>query len=180
MAKRKDPLTLPEPTLPALPSVPRNPPGWGRTEVAVRRRSLPFLNSFREQEPAGDPPGWWKAQYPGATRPEWAVWWGLERNGKQPNLDFVYRQVLMGLGVGYYSTVDFMLPRDNIALEVQGDYWHYFDAERQYRDIERFNRLTNEGINLIFIDEEDALKRPIWIVQEALALRDHSRLKARM
>jgi hypothetical protein len=53
------------------------------------------------------------------------------------------------------------------------------EAEREFRDIERFQQLASYGIHLIFIDEEDALERPEYIVREALALRDHSKLARR-
>lgn len=180
MPLRKTKINLPGVSLPQR-HVPKEPPGWNRTELAIRQRAEAFTAQYREREPAGEPPEWWKVRYPGGTKPEWAVYWALLVLGKKPELDFIYQAIMLGLELSYYSTTDFLLPHDGIAIEVQGEYWHYgVGSEAQYHDILRFEALAKEGMQLIFIDEEDALERPIWIVREALAGRDHSKLKMRI
>jgi very-short-patch-repair endonuclease len=171
---------VPKVPLPPLPTL-RNPPGINVRDISVRTKTdFPGVGDYRELDPVGDVPPDIKGRFPNITKPEWGVWLGLLKNGLKPDLDFVYQNTLMGTGVSYYSTVDFMLPEWFIAIEVQGEFWHYFESERLFRDRERFQQLTNHGINLIFIDEEDALTRPKWIVQEALAMRDHSKLAKRI
>jgi very-short-patch-repair endonuclease len=177
------PKEQPRGKLPSLPSLRlatvRNPPGIRVYEVRTYTRPVGGTAVYKPVQPAGDIPPSIRERFPNMTKPEWAVWWGLVKNGKIPDEDFVYQNVLMGIGVSYYSTVDFLLQKEHLALEVQGVYWHYMEAEREFRDIERFQQLASYGIYLIFIDEEDALERPEYIVREALALRDHSKLSRR-
>lgn len=170
---------LPALRLPKMPGG-KAPDHLHLADVRIRVRPVPFAAKLKDQRPAGDPPAWWKVRFPTGTLPEWCVWWGLVRNGKQPDLDFIPQSTLLGAGVSYYSTVDFMLPREQIAIEVQGEFWHYNSSERLFRDRERFQILANRGISLIFIDETDAISRPDYIVREALALRDHSKTAARL
>lgn len=178
MGKYGKSLKISLPSLAPLPGIPRNPPGWNASELSIRKRSFPFAETFQEPRITEIPPDF-KERFPGMTLPEYAVWIGLVRNNRQPDLDFVYRHVLMGLGVSYYSTVDYMLPREDLALEVQGEYWHYLDSDREARDVERWFQLAQDGILLIFIDETDALTRPEWVVKEALSYQDHSALASR-
>lgn len=173
-------LRLPRPPrLPTIP-VPRDPPGWGRTELVASPRPLPFVAQMRERQPAGEIPAALRMRYPSMTKPEWAVWWGLLVNGLKPEIDFTYVATLMGSGASYYSTTDFLLPDHLIAIEVQGEFWHYGQgSNKQMHDRMRYVALAQQGYLLIFIDEDDALSRPQWVVREALAGRDHSKLTRR-
>lgn len=175
---RRDPVRLPSVRLPHV-TVPKEPPGWNRTEVAIRTRLPTYAHPFREQRPAGDPPRGWLLAHPNGTVPEWSVYWALTRLGRVEDIDFLYQPRLPGVGMSYYSTVDFLLPAEHLALEISGSYWHYATSQRQHRDRERLAWFAREGITVIFIDEDDALYRPIWVVEEALAGRDHSKLARR-
>jgi hypothetical protein len=125
---------------------------------------------MQRQEPAGDPP----ADWPG-TRPEWAVQWGLTRNGLVDGLDYTYQARLPGVGSSYYSTVDFLIETYSIAIEVQGKYWHMGQgSDKIFNDMFRVSAYARQGIKVIFIDEPDALEDPAYFVKEALEGNDHS------
>jgi hypothetical protein len=159
-------------TLPQVrvPSGSRNPSGWGPLSQGTRTRGLPGANTLRIQEPAGEPP----ADWPG-TRPEWAVQWGLQKNGLVDGLDFTYQARLPGVGSSYYSTIDFLVNDYFIGIEVQGKFWHYGQgSDKIMTDIFRVSAYAGQGIKVIFIDEPDALADPAFYVREALAGIDHS------
>jgi len=115
------------------------------------------------------------------TLPEWAVWWGLLKNGRLPDVDFDYTSVLVGVGISYYSTIDFLLAKDKLGIEVQGEYWHYgLGSNKEYHDLQRYLYFQAQGIQVVFIDEEDALRDPVYYVAEALAYRDHSKIAMKL
>jgi hypothetical protein len=164
--------------IPRLPGVPREPRGFGRSEATLIPRGMRGLESFRVEKPAGEPPLWWRQRYPGGTEPEWAVFWALVKLGYQPEVDFFMHAVLPGAGRGFYSQVDFLLPDQGIGIEVSGLYWHYtLGSERQERDLFRLLYFAERGIQIIFIDEDDAIRDPLYYVREALEGRDHSKLR---
>lgn len=166
-------VTIPNVKIPRGVSISRNPPGWGSLGISIRGRGSAAALKIKAQEPAGDPPDWW----PG-TRPEWAVQWGLERNGLTDGLDFTYQARLPGVGQGYYSQVDFLIPDFNIGIEVQGKYWHYGQGSAKiFTDIFRVSAFAGMGIEIIFIDEYDALQDPRYYVAEALQGNDHSHVR---
>lgn len=166
-SKIKTTISLPQQRVPAGS---RNPKGWGTISQGIRARGFPGAAAFRQQEPAGDPPPDWMG-----TRPEWAVQWGLERNGLVDGLDFTYLARLPGVGASYYSTVDFMVHDYNIGIEIQGKFWHYGQgSDKIMKDLFRINAFAGQGIKIIFIDEPDALSDPIYYVREALEGNDHS------
>lgn len=154
-----------------IPSGSRNPRGWGALTQGSRARGLSGLaGTMQRQEPAGDPPEDWMG-----TRPEWAVQWGLMKAGLVDGLDFTFQARLPGVGASYYSTVDFLITDYNIAIEVQGKYWHYGQgSDKIMTDIFRVNAYAGQGIKVIFIDEPDALADPVYFVREALEGNDHS------
>lgn len=171
-------IRLPQVRKPRLPGLPREPKGWGRSEATLLPRGMRGLETFRVQEPAGDPPPWWLERYPGGTRPEWSVFWALLQLGYHPEEDFIVHAVLPGVGRSFYSQVDFYFPELRIGIEVSGLYWHYtLGSERQERDLFRLLYFAERGIQVIFIDEDDALRDPIYYVKEALQGRDHSKLR---
>lgn len=161
----------------ALPKIPRantgsrNPPGWGATEIKLRARGATGTNQSRIQEPAGEPHPEWNG-----TRPEWAVFWALGKLGKKPGDDFVYRPKLTtGWTSSGESEVDFLIPDYNIAIEIQGRFWHYGQGSRKViNDIMRVASFALMGIKIIFIDEPDALSDPIHFTKEALEGNDLS------
>jgi hypothetical protein len=165
-------------TIPRLPGIPREPRGFGRSEVTLIPRGMRGVESFRVQEPAGEPPPWWLQRYPGGTKPEWAVYWALVQLGYQPEVDFFVHAQLPGVGRNFYSQVDFLLPDLGLGIEVSGLYWHYvLGWERQERDLFRLLYFAERGIRIVFIDEDDAIRDPIYYVREALQGNDHSKLR---
>jgi hypothetical protein len=164
--------------LPRLPGIPREPRGFGRSEASLIPRGMRGLEEFRVQEPAGEPPPWWLRRYLGGTKPEWAVFWALVQLGYQPEVDFFVHAQLPGVGRSFYSQVDFLLPDLGIGIEVSGLYWHYtLGSERQERDLFRLLAFAERGIRIVFIDEDDAIRDPIYYVREALRGNDHSKLR---
>lgn len=168
-------VSLPHTSLPSLPRTPQNPPGWGTSEITLRTRGLPGAQDMTVQHPAGEPPEGW----PG-TKPEWAVHWALISLGYEENIDFFYRFNIAGIGSSYYSQFDFVLPDFNIAIEVQGEFWHYAQGHTKIaEDLLRRNLAAQHNYNLIFIDEDAVLERPRYLVEEAIRGIDHSKLSRR-
>lgn len=165
-------VTLPGKNLTRLPSVPRNPPGYGTSEVSLRTRGLPGAQNLqRAVEPAGDPPDDW----PG-TRPEWAFKWALDTLGYEMNEDYYYEFNVAGIGASYYSQFDFVIPAYHIAVEVQGEFWHYSQGHTMLgRDELRRNMAAQFDFTLIFVDEDDVLVRPVFLAEEAIRGIDHSK-----
>lgn len=162
------------PRLTGVPGV-KAPAGWALTGVSIRRRGHPGVAIADDPEPAGEPPVSW----PG-TRPEWATHWALTRLGYQPEIDFFYRQsAYLGQGWGG-GEVDFLLPREQLGFEVQGELWHYgLGTAKIEQDALRGALWKGQGLTVIFLDDADVLKNPIFYVREGLAHRDHSKLTAR-
>ena len=111
--------------------------------------------------------------------PEYVAYQAFVRLGKQPGQDFTYQSPLMGgrLDKGGF-VLDFLFtdPPD-LAVNVQGVYYHYeFGVEAQARDVMARASLAGQNITLVFIDDEDLLKDPMYYCREALNYRDHSRL----
>ena len=65
----------------------------------------------------------------------------------------------------------------DLAINVQGEYYHYgLGATYIQNDIIIRQQMAGQGINLIFIDENDVLEDVDYYVREALNYKDHSRL----
>jgi very-short-patch-repair endonuclease len=168
--KNISPVRYPKVKLPRVATMTRNPPGWGSTEINLRSRGIRGMGNLKKPEPAGEPPAQWTG-----TRPEWAIYWGFMTNGMEEGKDFTFRATVPGAGAGYYSQVDFLAPDYNIAIEVQGRFWHLGQGSRKViTDIMRVNIFAQQGIQVIFIDENHALEDPRYYVQEALKGVDHS------
>jgi hypothetical protein len=163
---RKDRRTL----LPKLPDSKRHV--FTRGPRSLQASLIP---SSRGRDEQGPPPsdGW-----PG-SRPEWKIWWAHERLGLQHGVHFRYQHPAYGgrLVIGG-MVIDFVEIRSPIALSVLGRYWHRErGSARQIKDIAQRFLLAQSGRRLIFLDEEDCLKRPLYILKEALRGIDHSRLR---
>lgn len=157
------------PRLPRIPGV-KAPDWWNVSEAAIKSYGLRELRGREEREPAGDPPPDW----PG-TRPEWAVWWALTVLGLEPDVDFQYRARLPELEARRYGEVDFLIWHAGVAIEIQGEFWHYgVGRDRQAADALRRALVESAGLRLVAIDEGDALADPIYYTREALEGRDHS------
>lgn len=112
-----------------------------------------------------------------ATKPEWYVNWGLNRLGKKNGRDFNYRgEVKLISSLATAAQLDFtMIDGTQIAIEVQGLHWHYeLGFEKIAQDRVRRTELIAAGWVVIQIDEDDALRDPVYYVREALNGRDHS------
>ena len=103
------------------------------------------------------------------TRPEWAIYWAHGVLKLKPNEDFIYISHIAGI------QVDFEEIGLGIALNIQGLYWHYvFSGGKQKEDIVTRAQIESTGIILVNIDEDDALRDPLYYLRAALNGIDHS------
>lgn len=110
--------------------------------------------------------------------PEWKIFYALVQLGYKPDVDFTYQSAWMGGRMAKGGVVlDFYLPDYSLAINVQGIYWHYKDTTMMVNAQIQRAQVEQLGITLIFIDEEHALANPTFYVKEALAGRDHSRMR---
>lgn len=134
----------------------------------------------RGQVPYPPPPGpnvvpGWSA---GSTA-EWAVFWALWQGYKKvPLVDFIFQSGFQGghkLAGGIVA--DFLITDGSeLAFMVQGLQWHFFSGSpKQALDRAQAFAIAAYGIQVINIDEDDALRDPIYFVGEALKGVDHGR-----
>ena len=113
------------------------------------------------------------------SAPELIVLNTLARLGKKLDEDFSFQSKFFGGRAEKGGLViDFLFfdPPD-LAINVQGIYYHYEQgAGVIQRDIIARELLAMEGTTLIFIDDDDLERDPVYYVREALAYRDHSKL----
>jgi len=129
-----------------------------------------------QQNQLSAPPGW------EGSLPEYLVYRSLtESFGKIEGVDFTYQSSLLGGRLFKGGVVlDFLFtdPPD-LAINVQGEYYHYgMGVTFLQNDILVRQQMAGDGINLIFIDENDILNDVDYYVREALNYKDHSRLGA--
>jgi len=108
------------------------------------------------------------------TLPEYLVYKELVKIG----IEFEYQANQMGgrLSVGG-AVVDFLIPSLNLALQIQGLYWHYQRSSTQKaRDAISRASLEGMGLTVIYLDEDDLMRNPNFYVKEALEMRDYSKL----
>ncbi|GEM_PF-6969540 len=120
------------------------------------------------------------AQWPGSDL-EWMCYWVLTVVLKmKEGVDFSYQSSRFGGRTELGGIVlDFlMLDGSRIGIDIQGEHWHYGEAEQIADAVLRRARCQELGIELIFIDGDDISRNPIYYVREALAGVDHSRVKA--
>ena len=161
--------------LPRRPSLPRveRKPIFGRAQAGYAEALQPAENI------TGPPPQPQTGPFaPGiATKPEWYVHWALERLGKRNGVDYTYRgEVELISSLATAAQLDFtMNDGSQIAIEIQGIHWHYeLGRAKIVEDMVRRTELQASGWTVIQIDEDDALRAPIYYTKEALAGRDHS------
>lgn len=107
------------------------------------------------------------------TEPEWAIYWAFNAIGMKEGQAFEYLYYTPATPNG----VDFYVYDQNLIIEIFGLYWHYqLGGFKLQSDFERQVRLEGMGFSYVVIDEDDAVRAPIWVLREALAGRDHSRL----
>jgi very-short-patch-repair endonuclease len=105
-----------------------------------------------------------------ASEPEVAVYYALRR----VPVAFVFQSSQMGGRMQRGGTIlDFFIRDLMLGIEVMGLYWHTPTVAQ-----DRLLRaaLEGNGIRVVWIDDDDALRAPDWYVQEALQFRDHSKL----
>lgn len=114
-----------------------------------------------------------------ATQPELICYNWLQRIGLVPDVDFLFQTSVFGGRLDRGGlVVDFWFnnPPD-LAVAVQGEYFHYtLRGGTRFQDLMAREELALQGTTLVFIDEEDLLSRPEYIVREALEYRDHSKI----
>ena len=111
--------------------------------------------------------------------PEYIAYQTFIQLGKDPQEDFTYQSARMGGRLDKGGIIlDFLFTNPpDLAVNVQGVYYHYeFGVEARARDIMARASLAGQNLTLIFIDDEDLLKDPMYYCREALNYRDHSRL----
>lgn len=109
--------------------------------------------------------------------PEYIVLRTLGELGRRENVDFTFQSALFGGRLERGGlVVDFLFTNPpDLAINVQGVFFHQEQgAVVVARDRYTRAQLAGAGINLIFIDEDDALENARYYVQEALQYRDHS------
>jgi hypothetical protein len=116
-------------------------------------------------DPFPEPPEDWLG-----TRPEWAIFWAHSVLKRKPFEDFQYIDHIAGI------QVDFLEFDLNIALNIQGLFWHYFfSGAKQGEDIITKSQIESTGTILINIDEDHCLADPVYYLRQALQGIDHSR-----
>ncbi len=147
------------------PLTTRGPKGLQATLLA--RNPYPF--------PFPIPP-WFTTQYPGGSLPEWAIFWAHLTKKWRQDEEFRYQSAFMGgrvqLGGAVVDFVEYTAP---IAINVQGTYYHLERGSQIIqKDLTLRSLLAVYGVQLILVDEPDALRNPLHFLNEALAGRDHS------
>jgi len=112
-----------------------------------------------------------------ASKPEWYIYWALEQIGLKAGEDFVFQVPFGGgrLEMGG-AVLDFYIPDIPLVISVQSDYYHYLRMEDKMQDDFIRIALETSGTQVVYIDEEDALREPMFYAREALNGIDHSRL----
>lgn len=107
------------------------------------------------------------------TRPEWAIFNALTRL----KVDFEFQSSQLGGRRNRGGAVlDFYISSQNLGINIQSLFWHYGRPEAVANDRMQRLALEGQGLRMVYIDEEDALRDPFFYTQEALQFRDHSRM----
>ena len=65
--------------------------------------------------------------------------------------------------------MDFFYPDLRIGLQVQGEFWHNeFTGRPRVRDDQQRVLLESIGVTVVWVDEADALRDPVFYVESAL------------
>ena len=112
--------------------------------------------------------------------PEYLVYESLTSSfGKEEGIDFSYQSSRLGgrLFKGGVILDFFFTNPPDLAINVQGEYYHYgMGSTVLQNDVLVRQQMAGDGINLIFIDEDDILNNVDYFVREALNYKDHSKL----
>ena len=148
-----------------------------RAGIEQPSRIFSRLSQGSEPPPYGVPP----LDFEG-TLPEWAITWALNKLGHKD--DYIFQANLLGgrdpskQGADSGSVADFYLPYLQLVIRVQGIYFHY-EKGNTVIGLDQIRRLALEAKRFVVIDidEDDALKNPIFYVKEALEFREHSKFR---
>lgn len=154
-----------------------------RRSRPLRARRSPELsqadNRPIELAAPGEPPDWFRRMHGGVgPETEWMVWWALERLGKKHGVDFEYQAPAFG-GRQYLggAVVDFLLKDIGIGINPVGLFWHYYRGYSKLSKDRLLNdQLLQQGIRVIYIDEDDLRRDALFYVADALRGIDHSRI----
>lgn len=107
---------------------------------------------------------------------EWRIFWALLTFDLLPDVDFQYQANILGGRQRAGGAVnDFILGAFNLVLQVQGVYFHYSSTEQSGKDLIVAAQIASYGLQVIPIDEDDAMNRPRGVVAAALRGEDVSR-----
>jgi very-short-patch-repair endonuclease len=121
------------------------------------------------------PPPDWTLAHPVGTEPEWAIYWAHNQLGLFEGIDFTYQDGIFGHST-LAASLDFLEYDPPLAIEVQGEFAHYkLGASKLVADLDRRLLLESLGFPVIFIDEPDAERDPVFYLTEALKGIDHSK-----
>lgn len=113
----------------------------------------------------------------GGNLPEWSIYWGLEMNRLRPEIDFTYLVPIVNhRGVVGYTEADLVIFPVNVAIMVNGEYFHYeMGGTKQAFDRIQYQIIAAKGYTVVIIDALDAVRDPVYYAAEAIAGRTHSR-----
>lgn len=102
--------------------------------------------------------------------PEWNVYWALIQLGLKDGIDFIYQSAQMGGRLSLGGVVlDFFFPSLGMAINVQSTYYHYRTTSMQARGEIQRAQVEGMGIRLLYVQEEDVARNPIFYVRKALS-----------
>ncbi len=105
------------------------------------------------------------------TIPEYLVFVALTKLG----IEFEYQSSKMGGRMEKGGSVlDFYIPDQNLGINIASMYWHYQRPEGLINDQLQREALEAQGIRVVYIYEDAALRNARWYCEEALEGRDHS------
>jgi very-short-patch-repair endonuclease len=108
------------------------------------------------------------------TEPEWAINWALTK--LKADFDFQHNVAGGRRFVGGIVADFVVYEPTEVMIQVQGVYWHYeLGSEKQERDALQRAIVESKGWIVINIDEDDAMRDPIFYTEEALRHIDHSK-----
>lgn len=128
--------------------------------------SLLGRSKVESQEMSSPPPDWM------GSLPEWYIFQALLKLGMRGQ--FTYQSPMMGgrLEKGG-AVIDFHFPELSLAINVQSTFYHYANYQQRIADQIQRAQLEGMGIRVIYIQEEDALRNPVYYTKEALAGIQH-------
>ena len=120
------------------------------------------------------PPDW------AGSLPEYMVYNSLTTTFRlRDGNEFDYQTSLLGgrMSKGGVVLDFFFYDPPDLAINVQGEYYHYgMGATVSQNDVFVRAQMAGQGIQLIFIDENDIYRDVDYYVRQALNYKDHSKL----